>query len=382
MYKSVMVFECVVCGQEIGTNKIYPSTWKCPACDCLFTFEDSESGFHFWHPKTSGLKVPTISIYQPIREADSYEPLPSSRHTSRVDSQLEIGLKAMDQGMYGEAAEAFEFITAILPKRIDYYEGLAQAYYCLGLVNKLNDVIERALHNLTNAPHSLFCMGNIFNYAGDEVMAIDLYTKAISRQPDFTNALFNRGLLHFNKGRTQQALLDIDQVIHYQPQSDAAYNLRGQITMNMGHYDLSIADFITSIKLNPNNPSVYNNRANAFFRLRWIDSALADYDMAIKLAPDLLPPHVNKAHLLMHEGYNYQALDVCNAALARDPNVVILRVYRKIIVVLLEQDTTASLLEHFERVCIFTIPDDFMNAHPDLPNIDVTKAFKQMMSDS
>jgi hypothetical protein len=63
----VMFMACIVCGENLAFEQVYPSTWQCPICGNLTTFEGPNQSSQAWHPIVSGLLRPTIPVYEPIR---------------------------------------------------------------------------------------------------------------------------------------------------------------------------------------------------------------------------------------------------------------------------------------------------------------------------
>jgi len=91
--------------------------------------------------------------------------------------------------------------------------------------------------------------------------AIDCFTKALNLQPDFEDALYNRGLCLFRKKQYKQALLDFTTILQKNMESARAYNQRGLTRSALGDHNGAVADFTDAITLQSNDPIFYYNRS-------------------------------------------------------------------------------------------------------------------------
>jgi tetratricopeptide (TPR) repeat protein len=115
--------------------------------------------------------------------------------------------------------------------------------------------------------------------------AIADYTKAIKLDPDFSRAYQNRAddLTHLK--RYKEAYDDYSKCIEYYPEDASLYNYRGNCMFNQGVYKESIADYTKAIKLNPKHFWAYYNRGKARYNLMQYLEAVSDFTNAISIDP-------------------------------------------------------------------------------------------------
>ena len=102
-------------------------------------------------------------------------------------------------------------------------------------------------------------------------------TRAISINPNYAEAYYNRGVLYVNQGKLDSAEADLNRAIKLKSQStkhlgnsldsslqiDAneakLYFHRGMVYQNQNKFDLAELDYVTAVQLNPNFAEAYAN---------------------------------------------------------------------------------------------------------------------------
>ncbi|MFM2285876.1 MAG: hypothetical protein RLZZ543_1373 [Bacteroidota bacterium] len=117
--------------------------------------------------------------------------------------------------------------------------------------------------------------------------AIECFSKAILLQPDFEDALYNRGLCLFRKRQYKAALADFNAILDKNIESARSYNQRGLTRSALGDQNGAINDISDAIILQPNEPNYYYNRAISRYALGLFAEALADLNVCIEFDPKL-----------------------------------------------------------------------------------------------
>jgi len=137
---------------------------------------------------------------------------------------------------------------------------------------------------------------------------IELYSRAIALDPDFSTAYNNRGLAYYDKGDYDRAIADYDQAIQLEPDATTYYS-RGLAYYYKGDYDRAIADYDQAIKLKPDYAIAYRSRGRAYRKKGDYDRAIADLNQAIALAPQ-------RASFYYSRGFIHHAFEQYGFAIA------------------------------------------------------------------
>ncbi len=116
--------------------------------------------------------------------------------------------------------------------------------------------------------------------------AIRDFNHALEINPDYVDALVNRGSAYVLQSKYDNALKDFNHALDLEKRQAQIYNIRGEIYLLEKIYDLAIKDFSSAIILNPMYSDAYLNRAKAYSEKGMLDEAEIDYNQAIKAAPD------------------------------------------------------------------------------------------------
>jgi serine/threonine protein kinase len=145
--------------------------------------------------------------------------------------------------------------------------------------------------------------------AGRYREAIAAYDYAISLDPNYATAYYNRGLACYYLKEYQKAIADHDHALELLDPNDAvAYNNRGLAYSAFKEYQKALADYTRAIELDPNDAAAYNNRGTAYKNLKEYQKAIADFDRAIQLNP-------NNANAYHNRGNTYRELKEYQRAL-------------------------------------------------------------------
>ncbi len=88
-----------------------------------------------------------------------------------------------------------------------------------------------------------------FAQAGNIQEAINLYTLAVEKDPEFTDAYYNRGVMHFFLREYKEAIEDLNRVIEKSPDHVMAYASRGSIYDKIGDAQRALSDYRKAAQL-------------------------------------------------------------------------------------------------------------------------------------
>ena len=155
---------------------------------------------------------------------------------------------------------------------------------------------------------------------GNHEKAIEYYTKAIELNPDYADALNNRGACYDGLKEYEKALVDYNKAIELKPDYAVAYNNRGLCYKNLKEYEKALADYTKAIELNPDDAVVFYNRGLCYQNLKEYEKALADYNKAIELNPDYALAYNNRGICYNVLKEYEKAIDDYNKAIELKPD--------------------------------------------------------------
>ena len=94
------------------------------------------------------------------------------------------------------------------------------------------------------------------------------------------------GIAHDEKGRYDQAIENYTKAVEKDPNYAAAYNKRGIIYIKRGQSELALADHEKAISLNPRNAEYYLNRGIDHRLAGHFDLAMSDFQAACKMGSE------------------------------------------------------------------------------------------------
>ena len=140
-------------------------------------------------------------------------------------------------------------------------------------------------------------LGIIHAKEGMAILAEDDYNNAIrittTKNLGYTNAYYNRGNLHYEQKRYDQAIADYTVTIDFYEAakdldydfSDAYYN-RGLCYFNKNQYDQAIAEYQSAIDINPDFIWAHYSKGYVHFLKGEYSQALAEFQQVLNLPND------------------------------------------------------------------------------------------------
>lgn len=125
--------------------------------------------------------------------------------------------------------------------------------------------------------------------AGDAEGALQSFTWAIQRAPDFAPAYIARGAIYLAQGELRLALVDANAALETDPTSATAHALRGETLRMLGHARRALEAFDQALALNPDlKPETFRARwlaARTTHDVRYLVALSREYAVAHPDAP-------------------------------------------------------------------------------------------------
>lgn len=237
------------------------------------------------------------------------------------DLLLSLGIVALERGDTETARESFETLLDLGAKR-------STAHFYLGqLARQQNQTQEALLHFLRVEPGSDFLQATLniltllitdgnLDAANDhmnrlrtrfpdqsaalyqlesqallrgdyEEEAMTLLDQALANHPDNEDLLYNRAMLHDQRGNLGAAEEDLRQLLKYNPNSAQGLNALGYILADRTNRYEEAYDLIRqALDLEPENPAILDSMGWVLYRLGRAEEALPYLEQAMESFPD------------------------------------------------------------------------------------------------
>ncbi len=171
--------------------------------------------------------------------------------------------------------------------------------------------------------------GNDYFDSGKYDKAVKCYDKVITKYsrskktvPDYTGALFNKGLALHNLEKYSEAIKCYDKVIEKEPNDVGSWNSKGVSLNGMRKYNEAIECFRKAIEIDPNYSLAWLNQGISFLNLEKNNEAIKCYDIAIEKDPNNKSAWYFKGFVLYILGKYNEAIECYNKAIEKEPNDV------------------------------------------------------------
>ncbi|MGB3224274.1 MAG: tetratricopeptide repeat protein [Desulforhopalus sp.] len=225
-----------------------------------------------------------------IREHDSSEP----RYMLALLAFQEKDYRASLNHLTHIKSENDEFEEAIY-LQIRIYEKLDN------LDEAINVLKEYMAAESDQNPLFYALLSSLYMAKGENVEAMKLMENAITLYPDNQQLLFEYGLILEKNGKTEQAILIMEQVLEMDPNHAEALNYIGYTLADKNiDLDKALEYILKANKLKPDNGFIIDSLGWAYYRL-------GDYHQAAKHLERSLELEQNDPHIYDHLGDVYRA---------------------------------------------------------------------------
>ena len=129
-----------------------------------------------------------------------------------------------------------------------------------------------------------------------------LWHSTIAKNPSCWMAYNNLGVVQFQKGNVDDAILKYNQSLRLNPDyPEARYNLGGAL-LQKGEVEEAIKECERALELQPNDPDAHVVLGNAFMAKQDVDRAISEYTQALTLRPQDSNAHYNLGVALKQKG--------------------------------------------------------------------------------
>jgi tetratricopeptide (TPR) repeat protein len=181
----------------------------------------------------------------------------------------------------------FERAIALDPERPWFYAQQGENYRD---IEKYSYAIKLYNQALALEPELFFwaygSRGYTYFRLRDYDRAIEDFTQAIERAPDYIWGYGQRGRVYRHLNILDKALADLNRALELDPYDAWAYSHRGLAYSYLHEYQLALADSNRAIELNPAYPNAYGRRGSTYIDLGELGLAAADFARNLELVHD------------------------------------------------------------------------------------------------
>lgn len=161
----------------------------------------------------------------------------------------------------------------------------------------------------------------------------------------------NLGIALLEKGRRDEALVQVKDALVINPRYDKARNDLGLLYLETGRVQEAIPEFLEAIDINPRYAKAHNNLGNAYLQTGQFDLAIAQYHQALKIKPDFAGAESNLGNTYFRRGQLHEAIAHYQRAVHYMPNYVKART--NLGITLLQTGRTREGLAHLEKALLY-----------------------------
>jgi tetratricopeptide (TPR) repeat protein len=175
-----------------------------------------------------------------------------AQEPASVEEHLRLGQYFLENNAAGRAVSEFEAATGLAPERADALYNLGNALRLWGDADGAEGTLRKALDLQPHFPEAHFVLGLLLgDQVGSEHLGLSEFEAAIAQKPDYAEAHFNIGIIHWKSGEAERALKAFRLAVEANPRS-AAYRVRlGQTLAQLDQGSEAIVELKQAAELNP-----------------------------------------------------------------------------------------------------------------------------------
>jgi tetratricopeptide (TPR) repeat protein len=162
--------------------------------------------------------------------------------------------------------------------------------------------LERALRIAPASATAAGVLGDARLALGRSEEALQLYRRALVREPDSPRWHRGLGRALLDLERTEEAVESYRRALAIKPNADRIHGDLGLALYHMKRYDEAVASYEEALRLDPDLAEVHGNLGVALLEIGEADRALAQFERALALSPELALFHGHAGNLRASRG--------------------------------------------------------------------------------
>jgi len=196
----------------------------------------------------------------------------------------------------------------------------AFAHHQAGRLDEAERLYRQMLSADARHADSLNMLGVVALQRGDQELAIEMISKAITLNDCIAEFHSNLGIALKHQGRNDEAIASHEKALVLKPEyPEALYNL-GNALMGQGRYDEAVVRYEQALAIKPDFPQALSNLGSALRDQGKLDEAIARFEQALAIVPDFPQALSNLGNTLQDQGKLDEAIVRYEQALAIMPH--------------------------------------------------------------
>ena len=166
----------------------------------------------------------------------------------------------------------------------------------------------------------MLLLGICFRAKGEVSESLYFLNKAIEINPNYAEALMNRGLIKFSQENKLGARADLKLAHRLKPHVKRIWNLVVGLEIEAQEYSGAIVLLINMLEIDPLNPDLFAKLALCYQHLKDFGLAIENYKKALALKPDFVEAYNNLAVAFIEIGKLEEAIEAYTNVIHIQPN--------------------------------------------------------------
>ncbi|SFW39828.1 tetratricopeptide repeat protein [Selenomonas ruminantium] len=139
--------------------------------------------------------------------------------------------------------------------------------------------------------------GRVYLFIGDENKALECFDIALSKNPDFINALILRGWIFTSKKEYQKALDNYNHILKVSPNNSDAYIEIGRVYSELKDYKRALQNVTKGLEISPKNKNGYIQLAYIYEDIDQMENAISACDKVLAIDNKYSEAYFAKANI-------------------------------------------------------------------------------------
>jgi len=187
-----------------------------------------------------------------------------------------------------------------------------------------------------------------YQRAGDLDSAELLYAKVFRREPSNADALHMQGMIDFEKGKIESAIVRIEAAIASDPTFAGFYRSLGKVKKSIGRNNDALCVYQKAFSIDPADVSSLHEIAAINHQMEQLETAKTAYKRCLQLQPNHESAYCNLGLIYRSQKRYHQAISCFQKALAFNPNLLSAR--SNLAITLKDDGQYSSALGEIEKV--------------------------------